>query len=151
MPRTRREIARALAETPLVEDKSWRISTQPWPLTQAQVAELALVGGYCAEFLAAVERLYVRSRLNKKILRNRDFRAPWVAQYLDRGKPEALVRHASSERLSGVLPVVFRPDLLITEDGFALTEIDCVPGGIGLTAFLNSLYGGAKEGIVGGD
>jgi hypothetical protein len=151
MPRTRRDIARALDETPLVEDKSWRISAEAWPLSQAQVDELSRAGGYCAEFLAAVERLYVRSRLGKKVLRNRDFRVPWVAQYLDRGKPETLLKHASSEALSGVLPVVIRPDILITQDGFALTEIDCVPDGIGLTAFLNGLYGGAPEGIVGGD
>ena len=38
--------------------------------------------------------------------------------------------------------MVLRPDLLLTDDGFALTELDSVPGGIGLTAFLNRLYGG---------
>ena len=38
-------------------------------------------------------------------------------------------------------PLVIRPDLLATDDGFALTEVDSVPGGIGLTAFLNDLYG----------
>ena len=39
-------------------------------------------------------------------------------------------------------------DLLLTEDGFALTEIDSVPGGIGLTAFLNELYAGGGDGSV---
>jgi len=44
-----------------------------------------------------------------------------------------------------------RPDLLLTDEGFALTELDSVPGGIGLTAFLNRLYGGdtAEAGIIG--
>lgn len=42
--------------------------------------------------------------------------------------------------------MVIRPDLLLTDEGFALTEIDSVPGGIGLTAFLNRLY--AKEGTI---
>ena len=43
------------------------------------------------------------------------------------------------------LPPVLRPDLLLTEDGFALTELDSVPGGIGLTAFLNRLYEGGGD------
>ena len=39
-----------------------------------------------------------------------------------------------------------RPDLLLTEEGFVMTELDSVPGGIGLTAFLNRLYGGEEPG-----
>ncbi|MBK8190179.1 MAG: hypothetical protein IPK79_06975 [Vampirovibrionales bacterium] len=37
-------------------------------------------------------------------------------------------------------PLVLRPDLLLTDDGFALTEIDSVPGGLGFTAALNAAY-----------
>ena len=151
MPRTRLEIAKALEENPLFESKTWRISGEPWPLNAAELAELEKVGDYCSEFLLAVERLYSRSWQNKKILRNRDLRAPWVAEYLERGKPEFLIRHARVDRTRHTLPVVIRPDLLLTGDGFALTEIDSVPGGIGLTAFLNKIYGGASAGIVGGD
>ena len=75
--------------------------------------------------------------------------APWVAEYLDRGKPAELVQHARDLRLRGVFPPVLRPDLLLTQDGFALTELDSVPGGIGLTAFLNRLYDGGDGSIVG--
>src|SRR5690606_20047976 len=42
-----------------------------------------------------------------------------------------------------------RPDLLLTEDGFALTEFDSVPGGIGLTGFLNRIYGSADGKVIG--
>src|SRR2546430_4064812 len=42
-----------------------------------------------------------------------------------------------------------RPDLLLTDEGFVLTELDSVPGGIGLTAFLNRLY--ASSPILGAD
>lgn len=151
MPRSRREIACALEETPLFESKTWRISGEPWQLMAAEVEELERVGGYCAEFLLAVERLYQRSWQDRKILRNRDLHAPWVAEYLERGKPDFLVRHARCEGVRNVLPCVIRPDLMVTRDGFALTEIDSVPGGIGLTSFLNQIYGGAAAGIVGGD
>src|SRR5581483_11242205 len=32
------------------------------------------------------------------------------------------------------------PDILLTENGFTVTELDSVPGGIGLTAWLNKTY-----------
>ena len=30
-------------------------------------------------------------------------------------------------------PLIIRPDILLTEDGMAVTELDSVPGGFGLT------------------
>jgi hypothetical protein len=57
------------------------------------------------------------------------------------------VIHARDPKNRGVFPTVLRPDLLLTDDGFVLTELDSVPGGIGLTAFLNRLYG-AKPGAL---
>ena len=42
------------------------------------------------------------------------------------------------------VPRVIRPDLLITEDGLRITELDSVPGGIGLTAWLNQTYSRPK-------
>jgi hypothetical protein len=98
-----------------------------------------------------MELLYTRSWQDKNLLRNRELHAPWVAEYLDRGKPGHLVAHSRSRSLRNQSPVVIRPDLLQTEDGFALSEIDSVPGGIGLTAYLNGLYGGEAAGIIGGD
>jgi hypothetical protein len=38
--------------------------------------------------------------------------------------------------------------LLLTDESFVLTELDSVPGGIGLTAFLNRLYGGEGDSAV---
>lgn len=145
------DISGALERTPLFEHKTWRISPEAWPIDAAQLAELEKIGGYCLEFLLAQERLYTRSWQDKRILRNRDLRAPWVAEYLDRGKPADLIAHARAEKLRGSVPPVIRPDLLMTDSGFALTEMDSVPGGIGLTAFLNDLYGGEAGGIIGAD
>jgi hypothetical protein len=98
--------------------------------------------------------------MGKNLLRNKPLLAPWVAEYLDRGKPPGLIAHARDAKNRGIFPVVLRPDVLITDDGFGLTELDSVPGGIGLTAFLNRIYragaggeGGppAHAGILGGD
>jgi len=133
-------IKSALAAQPLFEAKTWQLSPEAWPLTREQVGQLEQVGTACLEFHQALETLYLRSVAGKNLLRNKPLVAPWVAEYLDRGKPAGLVQHARDNRLRGVGSPVLRPDLLLTDHGFALTELDSVPGGIGLTAFLNRLY-----------
>ena len=140
-------IRSALDSQPLFEAKSWQLSPEAWPLTREQVAQLGQIGAACLEFHQALETLYLRAVAGKNLLRNKPLVAPWVAEYLDRGKPAGLVQHARDSRMRGVFSSVLRPDLLLTEHGFALTELDSVPGGIGLTAFLNRLYD--DDGIVG--
>lgn len=130
----------AFSDQSLFENKTWRYSPEAFPLNPGQVAQIEQIGQACYEFYKALETLYLRSAEGKNLLRNRALKAPWVAAYLDRGKPDALIRHARAKSLRGAMPVVLRPDLLVTESGFAMTEIDSVPGGIGLTAFLNRLY-----------
>ncbi|HAY99653.1 MAG TPA: hypothetical protein DCY38_02550 [Opitutae bacterium] len=134
------QVLEAFSDQSLFENKTWRYSPEAFPLTSAQVKQIEQIGQACYEFYKAQETLYLRSAEGKNLLRNRSLTAPWVAAYLNRGKPEALIRHARARALRGAMPMVIRPDLLVTEDGFAMTEIDSVPGGIGLTAFLNQLY-----------
>lgn len=143
-------IRTALDKQPLFEDKTWRLSPEAFPLTAAQLKEIEAIGEACLEFHRALDTLYERSATGKNLLRNRELKAPWVAEYLDRGKPQDLVEHARSKRLRGQFPAVIRPDLLLTEKGFVMSELDSVPGGIGLTAFLNRLYeAGGDDSIVG--
>ncbi len=139
------QIHGALAAQPLFEAKTWQLSPEAWPLTPDQVAQLEAIGVACFEFHQALESLYLRAAAGKNLLRNKPLLAPWVADYLDRGKPPALVAHAREPKNRGAFPTVLRPDLLLTDDGFVLTELDSVPGGIGLTAFLNRLYGGEND------
>lgn len=142
-------IRSSLDAQPLFEAKTWQLSPHAWPVTPEQLAQLEQIGAACLEFQTALETLYLRSVQGKNLLRNKPLVAPWVADYLDRGKPPELVAHARDAKNRGVFPAVLRPDLLLTDDGFALTELDSVPGGIGLTAFLNRLYsGGSKVGQV---
>ncbi|HAV13280.1 MAG TPA: hypothetical protein DCX06_07310, partial [Opitutae bacterium] len=122
------------------ENKTWRYSPEAFALSSSQLKEIRLIGQACYDFYRALESLYLKSFEGKNVLRNRALKAPWVAEYLDRGKPQVLIEHARSKGLRGSTPIVIRPDLLITDNGFAMTEIDSVPGGIGLTAFLNRLY-----------
>tara|TARA_R100000027_G_scaffold67263_1_gene65282 strand:- start:3341 stop:4744 length:1404 start_codon:yes stop_codon:yes gene_type:complete len=136
------ELVKAFSETPLFADKSWVNSPEAFPLSERQLQTIREIGPALAEFQLAVERLYRRAAEGRRILRNGDLEAGWVQEYLDRGKPESLIAHGRSGALKNQLPAVIRPDLLVTEDGFCLTEIDSVPGGIGLTGFLNQLYRG---------
>jgi len=135
-------IRASLSSQPLFEDKTWQVSPVAWALTADQHAQLEAIGAACLEYHQALETLYLRSVAGKNLLRNKPLLAPWVAEYLDRGKPAELVRHARDPKNRGVFPTVLRPDLLLTETGYVMTELDSVPGGIGLTAFLNRLYGG---------
>ena len=113
---------------------------EPWKLSEEIVEELRRIGQACLDFYKALEILYSRSADGRKLLRNRDVQVPRVAEYLDRGKPDELVKVSRSKKLKGRIPPVIRPDLLVTDDGFSITELDSVPGGIGLVAYLNALY-----------
>jgi len=145
------DLQSAFAATSLFEAKTWQLSPEAWALTPAQAAELADIGTACLEYHQALETLYLRSAAGKNLLRNKPLITPWVADYLDRGKPAHLVAHARDPKNRGVYPTVLRPDLLLTDDGFVMTELDSVPGGIGLTAFLNRLYSATGDIIGAGD
>ncbi len=134
------ELRAAFSATELFAGMEWRLSPAPWPVDATQLAFLEQLGQAILGFYHAVDTLYLRSAAGKSLLRNRVRTAPWVAELYDRGKPDWLVRHARHPRVQGRVPAVLRPDLLPTGSGFALTELDSVPGGIGLTAFLNALH-----------
>jgi hypothetical protein len=78
---------------------------------------------------------------------------PWVAGWLDQGKPASLLEVQRSAAFKNELPRVIRPDIILTETGACITELDSVPGGIGLTAWLNQTYSNLPEGgppVIGG-
>ncbi len=134
------DLKEAFASQELFEGKTWRTSPEPWKLSAEIVTALEAIGQASLEFYKALEILYSRSADGKKLLRNKEVYVPWVAEYLDRGKPSELVAISRSKACKGKIPPVIRPDLLVTSEGFSITELDSVPGGIGLTAYLNSLY-----------
>src|SRR5262249_28625353 len=74
----------------------------------------------------------------------------WVARWLDQGKPADLLEVQRSAALKNELPRVIRPDLLISDHGLSVTELDSVPGGIGLTAWLNQTYSQLGFEVIGG-
>ncbi|MEY2409638.1 MAG: hypothetical protein QOF48_2308 [Verrucomicrobiota bacterium] len=126
----------------LFADQHWRIGTEPFSLGPELVKEFDTLGRVLLQFYRAVNLLYRRSVEGKQ--------PEWVAQWLDQGKPASLVTLQRSASLRNEMPRVLRPDCLVTADGLAITELDSVPGGIGLTAWLNETYAASGSVVVGG-
>jgi hypothetical protein len=110
----------------------WRVSPQPFRLDPATAGEIESLGRVLLQFYRAVNLLY-RQSLDRR-------QPPWVAAWLDQGKPADLLDLQRAPAFRNDLPRVIRPDLLLTDAGLSLIELDSVPGGIGLTAWLNQTY-----------
>ena len=110
----------------------WRISPTPFPISAEVAKEFETLGRVLLQFYRAVNLLYRQSAVGKQ--------PAWVADYLDRGKPAELIELQRSPALKNEVPRVIRPDVLLTDAGLTITELDSVPGGIGLTAWLNQTY-----------
>ena len=132
----------ALPEGGLFGGGDWRYSPQPLRLTRAEARQMMALGHPLAKFQQACDRLYRRSAGDKG--------APWLAPSLDAGKPEWLRAWQRDGRTADELPRVIRPDLILTEQGFAMTELDSVPGGMGVTAWLSRVYAEAGFDVLGG-
>ncbi len=122
----------AIPAAGLFAGQTWRISPDPFLLTSEFVGQLDWLGRVTLQFYRAVNLLYRQSVEGKQ--------PAWVAEWLERGKPADLIARQRSPAFKHDVPRVIRPDLVLTENGFAITELDSVPGGIGLTAWLNETY-----------
>jgi hypothetical protein len=119
----------------------WKISPTPFPLGENLAKEIESLGRVLLQFYRAVNLLYRKSAEGKQ--------PEWIARWLDLGKPPELIALQRSPAFKNDLPRVIRPDLLLTETGLAVTELDSVPGGIGLTAWLNQTYSALPRRVAG--
>ncbi len=120
----------------------WRISPAPFQLGPDVAGELESLGRVLLQFYRAANLLYRKSVEGKQ--------PEWVARWLDLGKPFNLIRLQREPALKGEVPRVIRPDLLLNEHGLSMTELDSVPGGIGLTGWLNETYALMGAPVLGG-
>lgn len=121
---------------------SWRVGTEPYWIRREEAVFLQNLGGHLLSFYRSLNRLYFESLKG---------RAPaWVAAYLDAGKPDGVLHFGRMNRFKQDLPGVIRPDLLLTPTGMVATELDAVPGGVGLTAALSRAYTDVGFSVVGG-
>jgi hypothetical protein len=126
----------------LFADKTWRISPQAFRLTARHVDLLEKLGVTLYRFSQACNLLYRQSVAGRE--------PRWISALLEQGKPQDLIDLGRSESMKNAIPMVIRPDLILTEEGFALCEMDSVPGGIGLTGWLNQTYADLGEAVLGG-
>ncbi len=135
-------IRAAFPKEGLFAEKAWLLSPDAFPIEKKFVTELEHLGHRLFVFQRACNQLYQLSIKGKQ--------PAWVARYLDAGKPRELIEFSRRKEIRDDLPRVIRPDLILTEKGYIIAEIDSVPGGIGLTGWLNQTYSAFDGEIIGG-
>jgi hypothetical protein len=121
---------------------SWRFSPEPLKLTKAEARFLNTLGHPLAKFQQASDALYRSSAAGKQ--------PGWIAELLDTGKPTWMVDLQRQAGLREAMPRVIRPDIILGENSMSLTELDSVPGGMGISAWLAGVYSDAGFSIIGG-
>src|SRR5438874_4642883 len=138
-----RTIRDSLPKEGLFADKDWLISPEAFPISEKFADELEHLGHRLFVFQRACNQLYQVSVRGKQ--------PDWIAKYLDAGKPAELVELSRQKIFRDALPRVIRPDLILTAKNYFIAEIDSVPGGIGLTAWLNRTYSVLGQDVIGGE
>jgi hypothetical protein len=110
----------------------WRISPEPFALSPKTLERIATAGNDLFLFYQALNTLYNRSV--------RGTAPSYIAEYLDQGKPEHIVRFSRQNRFKQDIPGVIRPDFILTDDGFIASELDSIPGGMGFVGAMAEAY-----------
>lgn len=120
------------------QERSFRVSPRPFPLPDNLIHFLEQLGPALLRLYQATNSLYLKGPYS------------WVREYLDLGKTESLIEHGRMNYQKGRIPVVIRPDILLSPDSYAVTELDSVPGGVGLMAGLSQRYADLGHEVLGG-
>src|SRR2546421_12742705 len=113
----------------LFAEKEWLLSPEAFPIEKKFLADLEQLGHRLFVFQRACNQLYQLSVKGKQ--------PEWVARYLDAGKPKELIEFSRRKEIRDDLPRVIRPDLILTDNGYIIADIDSRPGGIGLAGSVN--------------
>lgn len=124
-------------------DKPFRLPLSSVSIPGLDQKLLENIGQALYEFYRSLDALYRKSSLEPSL--------SFVSEMLDRGKPRELIEFGRSKKFRQDLPGILRPDLLITASGPVLTEMDSVPGGVGLLhALTRSMQNIGGTGVFGG-
>jgi len=122
--------------------QTWRVSPEPFRIKPDELRAIEELGPQLLSFYTALNRLYFASL--------RGSRPRWISDYLDQGKPDSLIEYGRMNRFKQRIPGILRPDLILTDEGWIATELDSVPGGIGLTGSLSRHYSDLGDAVIGG-
>ena len=119
------------------------ISPDAFPIREKFASELEQLGHRLFVFQRACNQLYQLSVGESSRRGSRNISTP--------GNRPSWLSCRGRKIFRDELPRVIRPDLILTEDGYTIAEIDSVPGGIGLTGWLNQTYSALGEDVIGGE
>ena len=123
----------------LFRDKEWRMSPESFVLPSGIGELIDRLGPALRAFQRACNELYFAVGEHA-----------WVAALVDQGKPQDVIELGRNARWRNTLPSVLRPDLVLTEAGVCISELDSLPGGMGLTGWLNETYASLGDDVIGG-
>ncbi|NLM69440.1 MAG: hypothetical protein GX177_05505 [Firmicutes bacterium] len=123
-------------------DRKFRIGVEPFSIDQKTYSRLVKLGQILLQFYHAVNELYDLSL--------RGHYPSWIHEYLDAGKTERVIDYGRMRRFKNDLPFIIRPDVILTDEGFIISELDSVPGGFGMLAELSQYYAEAGFNLIGG-
>ncbi len=124
-------------------DRNFRFGSEPFFISDETLTKIEQIGPILLNFYEAVNELYDLSI--------RGSYPAWIHQYLNGGKTERVIDYGRMRRFKQDLPMIIRPDIILTDDGFIISELDSVPGGFGLLAALSEYYANAGFNLVGGN
>ena len=137
----------ALPKSQLRHDNGWLFSPKPFVLDKKTAKSLTRLGHPLAQFQQSSDSIYHRSVKGSL--------PSWIHQLLDAGKPPWMINAQRAAAIRQCMPRVIRPDLILTGEennhSFALTELDSVPGGMGITLWLSQFYSEHGFNILGGE
>ena len=131
-----------LPDAGLFAGQDWRTTPEPFVLDAATARQIDKLGRILLQFYRAANLLYRQSVFGRQ--------PAWVARWLEQGKPAQIIELQRAASLKNALPRIIRPDLLLVDNGVCITELDSIPGGIGLTAWLNQTYASLGNDVIGG-
>lgn len=121
----------------------FRISPDPFYIDRDMLEQLEAIGPHLLRFYVAANRLYAMSV--------RGTAPGWVSHLLERGKSERVIDYQRMRRFRNAVPAIIRPDVIPTDDGLMISELDSVPGGFGLLAAISEQYTRLGYRLVGGE
>ncbi len=125
------------------QNTAWRISPEPFCLSAEFHRYLTDLGNHLLAFYRAANKLYLESVHGRM--------PAWIAEYLDRGKPDGLIDYGRMNRFKSLLPGIIRPDLIVTDTGRTVCcELDAIPGGMGFVGSMAREYEQFGFDLVGG-
>ncbi|MBI1971761.1 MAG: hypothetical protein HYS53_00520 [Candidatus Aenigmarchaeota archaeon] len=107
------------------ETVPWLISPDWFEITKSQLEELQSIGSVLRKFLMTCDNLYYEDEDARNIV--------------EQNKSDKTL-HFQRRQMRGELPILVRPDMVITNDGFKIVELEVLVGGIGEVPAVKEAY-----------